>query len=743
LSRFHVTGERPKNHSVWRPPGRRLQLIARAALIIAGLCIASGSAGGQSESSSGPKRILLLSHYGRDSPGEVVFQQGFDSVIKSVRNENIEVYREALESYRFPGEPHERLMHNYLQEKYAGRKIDVVVAFTDTALDFFLRYRDELFPGVPVVYVISRQPEPGSEPALSTGVWAGPNIKDTLTLALEMQPATREVVVIGGTLTDNRAVEVEAAQQLAEFNTRVRMTYLINRPLDEVISSVRNLPPESIILCQRQTRGFAGNSIVAKNAIAMIAEAANAPVYVSFDILIGEGTVGGRAVSHEDLGHRAARMALQILSGTKPGDIPIETGSIIPTFDWRQLQRWGIREDRLPVGSVVLFKQSSFWELYRWRIIGVLTLCVVEACLILALLLQRSRRARAEESRRLSEEKFSKAFRSSPDAFVITRQSDNTILEVNDRWEELLGYTSAEAIGRTTAELKLYAEPDHRESFLNLLANREFVRAFETEIRTRAGEIKHAVLAAEIVVINNEPCTLVIIRDVTEQRNSERALQRMTGQLISLRDEEQRRIAAELHDGLGQSLVIINNRALIGMRDANDTTRATEQFEEISSAASSAIDEVREIVYNLRPHDLGKLGLVQAIKSMVAKISDSSPIRLSTDLEELDEPLSEEAETSIYRMVQEALNNIIKHAEASEARIALKRSGDQLTITVADNGKGILMTRNGDRSGFGLVGIAERARMLGGSCAVDSTPGLGTTITLAVALKNGDACRTN
>src|SRR5262249_3931291 len=155
---------------------RRFQLTLRAALILAGLYLASTSALGQSASGFGPKRILMLSHYGRDSPAEVVFQKGFDEAIKSVRDGNIEVYREALESYRFPGETHERLMDQYLHEKYAGKKIDVVVAYTDTALDFFLRYRDELFPAVPLVYIISRHPQTGSEPALSTGVWAGPNI---------------------------------------------------------------------------------------------------------------------------------------------------------------------------------------------------------------------------------------------------------------------------------------------------------------------------------------------------------------------------------------------------------------------------------------------------------------------------------------------------------------------------------------------------------------------------------------
>ena len=679
----------------------------------------------------------MLSHYGRESAGEVLFQQGFDNVLKSVTTERIEIYREALETYRFPGEDHDQLMHHYLREKYADRKIDVVVAYTDTALDFFLHYRDELFPGVPLIYVISKQREPREQPPLSTGVWVGPNVKETLAVALELQPSTRQVFVVG-TTGYSQVAQQEAQEQLKDFESpRVHLNYLFGRPLDELIATVKTLPKDSIVIYQRQTQGTGGKGIIPREAVGSIAQAANVPVYSTYDVWIGQGIVGGKVVSSEELGARAAQMAVKILQGTMPENIPTERANITPMFDWRQLRRWGISEGRLPAGSIVLFKQWSFWELYRWRIIGVVTLCVAEAVLILALLLQRSRRARAEESLRLSEEKFSKAFRSSPDAFVITRRRDGIILEVNERWEDLLGYRRAEAIGQTTNSLKLYARPRDREKFLKRLAESEFVRDFETDMRARTGETKQVLLSAETVLINKEPCQLVIIHDVTEQRNSERALQKMTGQLISLRDEEQRRIAAELHDGLGQSLVIINNRALIGMRDANDTTRATEQFEEISSAASSAIDEVREIVYGLRPHDLGKLGLVQAIRSMVAKISDSSPISLTADLVELQEPLSEQAETSIYRIVQEALNNIVKHADASEARVELKLRGDQLIITVADNGKGISKPSNGHRNGFGLVGIAERARMLGGSCVIESSPGLGTTITLEVALTNG------
>src|SRR5262245_9039673 len=195
------------------------------------------------------KRILLLHHYGRETLAVVRFDQGFDEVIQSAPLGSIEVYRETLESYRFPGERHEQLVRHYLKEKFADRKLDVIVTFADTSRDFAMKYRDELFPGVPIIYLVSKRP--GPEASLSTGVWAGPNIKETLEVALQLQPATEQVFVISGPLNDNRSVEDEAQEQLKEFATRIRFTYLFDRPLDEVLATVRNLPVHSVILCQR------------------------------------------------------------------------------------------------------------------------------------------------------------------------------------------------------------------------------------------------------------------------------------------------------------------------------------------------------------------------------------------------------------------------------------------------------------------------------------------------------------
>jgi signal transduction histidine kinase len=214
----------------------------------------------------------------------------------------------------------------------------------------------------------------------------------------------------------------------------------------------------------------------------------------------------------------------------------------------------------------------------------------------------------------------------------------------------------------------------------------------------------------------------------------EQELRRLTGQLIHLQDEEQRRIAAELHDGLGQSLSIIRNRATLCKEDIDDKEAVVEQLDEISAAAVSAIGEVREIAHNLRPYELDRLGLTAAIESMSTKISDVTPLQVSLELDSIDGLLPSAAETSLYRIVQEALNNVIKHAEATEVRVGIKQNGSEIMVSVHDNGKGMKQANNGD-NGFGLKGIAERARMLRGVYSLDSQPNNGTLLTVRVALE--------
>lgn len=139
-------------------------------------------------------------------------------------------------------------------------------------------------------------------------------------------------------------------------------------------------------------------------------------------------------------------------------------------------------------------------------------------------------------------------------------------------------------------------------------------------------------------------------------------------------------------------------------------------------------DEVREIAFNLRPYQIDHLGLRKAIEIMLAKAASSSEIRFTTQVDDPDGILSPEMRIHVYRIVQEAVNNVLKHSSATEAKISIMRVYPGMKIQITDNGRGFATGIDGHPRGFGLDGMAERTRMLGGRLSVESEPGRGTLI---------------
>lgn len=210
-------------------------------------------------------------------------------------------------------------------------------------------------------------------------------------------------------------------------------------------------------------------------------------------------------------------------------------------------------------------------------------------------------------------------------------------------------------------------------------------------------------------------------------------------QLIESQEHERKRFAAELHDSLGQNLLVIKNRALLAL-NMPELQTTKEQLDEISAVSSQALEEVREIAYNLRPYQIDRLGLTEALKTMLKKVADSTAIALFVEIDEIDKLFSKESEINFFRIVQECINNIIKHSQADRAKVLIKRDKGRLSLMVEDNGKGFvpvpLAATNAAKGGFGLMGIAERAKMLGGGYEIRSTPGKGTTILVTIDFKD-------
>ncbi|MBX7170116.1 MAG: hypothetical protein K1X72_04105 [Pyrinomonadaceae bacterium] len=222
---------------------------------------------------------------------------------------------------------------------------------------------------------------------------------------------------------------------------------------------------------------------------------------------------------------------------------------------------------------------------------------------------------------------------------------------------------------------------------------------------------------------------LVRLRFIQLKRRND-AQEEFSRRLINAHEAERNRIAAELHDSIGQSLAMIKNSAIFAVHSVKDLDGAKEQFEEITNESAHAISEVREIAYNLRPYLLDRLGLTKAVNAMLNKIADKLPLRIISSIDDIDGLFENEAEISIYRIIQESLSNIIKHAEATQIKMVIEQNETQVLIKVEDNGKGFdvkAKSENKTQGGFGLMGISERVRMLNGTISIESKIGTGTT----------------
>ena len=225
---------------------------------------------------------------------------------------------------------------------------------------------------------------------------------------------------------------------------------------------------------------------------------------------------------------------------------------------------------------------------------------------------------------------------------------------------------------------------------------------------------------------------LVMRRHLVQLKRRQAEREAFARQLIESQEGERKRLARELHDGLAQSLLIVKNWALIGLNSLAQDHPAREHLTEISETTSLALSEVREIAHNLRPAQLERLGLTSTIKEMVQHVSNSSDIEFIAEIDNIDGLLSKESEINLYRVVQECVNNVIKHSAATKSWVSIKRTANGARVICKDNGKGFDPETKLPRSGMGLSSVAERVRMIGGQYTVESALKKGATIKIVI-----------
>ena len=383
LLRYCESGHCPQRGS--RGPRFALLLVVLAAFFLPQVLVA--------QQTKAVRRVLIFNDFGSiSSPGIAALDQAIAAGLASSPFQ-IELYNENLEATLFPDEASQHRFREWYIRKYADRKPDVIITVGPSSLKFMVESHERSFPNTPIVFCGSTQEmldqlKPDSH---FTGVWGVAQPEKTLIAALHLQPDTKHVVVVGGVGTFDQSLEALTKESLRKYESQLEFTYLTNLDMSTLLRRLRLLPSKTIVYHTSITEDAAGAHFIdATQAVPLVANASNAPVFVMDDVDIGHGTVGGNVVSWAADGKVAAGMALRILDGVQPQEMPIVRNNNVYLFDWRVLRRWGFKESDLPPRSTVIFREFSVWE--RTRRIWISGLLIILFLSALAAYLQFSRK---------------------------------------------------------------------------------------------------------------------------------------------------------------------------------------------------------------------------------------------------------------------------------------------------------------------------------------------------------------
>ena len=344
-----------------------------------------------------------------------------------------------------------------------------------------------------------------------------------------------------------------------------------------------------------------------------------------------------------------------------------------------------------------------------------------------------SRRRIAERALVESEERFCKAFYANALPLVITRLSDGMVLDANEAFTKLLNRPRDEILGQTTVSLGVM-EPAGRASVIERLRAEGVVNDVELELHPRDSAPRTGLLSVVRIELGGQECILGTYRDVTEAKRAEEQLRASRTALRSLatrqqdiREDERSRIAREIHDSLGQALTALKMQLVAAQNAAKEVPPLSARLAETAAMVDDLVKGVRRIATELRPPILDQLGLPAAVEWLAQDFSRRTGLRCKTAISPTDGAISSELATSLFRIVQEALTNVLRHAGATRVDIELGVKSDCVMLEINDDGSGITEAGMGPGS-LGILGMRERAAALGGVLEVAPRSNGGTRV---------------
>lgn len=408
---------------------------------------------------AGPGRatetVLVLYGDSRTLAAVAIFDETLRASLSASASTNVDVISEFLELGRYPGDDYPELAAKFLRDKYRNTKLLAVVAGGPLALAFLLQRGAEIFPQTTIIHAyVDRDWLAGKTlPENVIGIPAHFDVAKTVDVALRLHPSARRLVVVTGGSDMDRHLRAFFQRDAARFSGRATFEYWDGLSMADVLSRLAALPADSIVLTSAVLRDGTGKWFSGRESVKLMAAVSSAPIYGIISPQVGAGLVGGYMPMIEETGKLVAKIVLRLASGerlTQASQLEAQPNQYV--FDWRQLQRWAVPDGQLPAGSVVLFREPSLWERYRWQIVVVsvlaiviLVLCAAEAVLIARFVAERRKRQESEEELRESEQRMSLAANAAGLASWIWDLASNSI-SVSGRATSLLGVEEGEII---------------------------------------------------------------------------------------------------------------------------------------------------------------------------------------------------------------------------------------------------------------------------------------------------------
>ncbi len=510
--------------------------------------------------------ILVLHSYSPDYEWTQTIQSGIESVFH-VQNKDYRMRTEYMDAGHSPQLLEGKHLLQLYKQKFSNSHFRVIIVSDNTAFDFLRQYRDELFPGVPVVFCGINGYEDSMIEGLKgfTGIAEDNDFLGLFTIITKLHPNLQRLVIYGTPGDSSYIANVNHIQKLLrDFQPTYQIEFREFPSLDACIEDGKRLPPYSAILMVGSMHTAQGESINLQRANEIMSESLEIPIYTAWDFAVSHGAIGGLVISGVDQGKLAAEVALDILHGQFLPSISVSrsVGNVY-LFDYQQLTRFGLKTNVLPPDTVVMNSPDKTYKINRNIIwFGIFSLTVLSIA-VFFLIINIQQRKKAEVALLESQEKFSKAFTHCADIVGIATLGDGRYIEVCEAFFTTFGYTPEEVIGKISTGQDLQQQDadtfplwlsitERDQLFENLNTYRMF-RNLETSWCTKSGEVRIGLYSAEVVEIAGKPCIVYAWHDITARKQAEEALQQAYGNLETKVEQRTHELSS-----LNQELIAMN-----------------------------------------------------------------------------------------------------------------------------------------------------------------------------------------